>query len=121
EAVALVVIVVFVFLQSWRAAIVPVAAIPVSLLDEPTANLDPAATELVEGLVDEISRRGAKVVLVSHNLGQVMRLAGDVVVLSRGRAVEHGPTRAVLTSPRSAEAQAYIKGELPWTFFAAAS
>jgi len=91
------------------------------LLDEPTANLDPAATELVEGLVDEISRRGAKVVLVSHNLGQVMRLAGDVVVLSRGRAVEHGPTRAVLTSPRSAEAQAYIKGELPWTFFAAAS
>jgi len=91
------------------------------LLDEPTANLDPAATELVEELVGEISRRGAKVVLVSHNLGQVMRLADDVAVLSRGRAVEHGPTRAMLTAPRSAEAQAYIKGELPWTFFAAAS
>jgi tungstate transport system ATP-binding protein len=91
------------------------------LLDEPTANLDPTATELVEGLVAEISGRGAKVVLVSHNLGQVMRLAGDVVVLSNGRAVEHGLTRSVLTSPRSSEAQAYIKGELPWTSFAAAS
>jgi tungstate transport system ATP-binding protein len=91
------------------------------LLDEPTANLDPAATELVESLIHEISDRGAKVVLVSHNLGQVMRLASDVVVLSRGRAVEQGPTRSALMSPRSPEAQAYIKGELPWTSFAAAS
>jgi tungstate transport system ATP-binding protein len=91
------------------------------LLDEPTANLDPAATEIVESLIGEISDRGTKVVLVSHNLGQVMRLASEVVVLSQGRAVEQGPTRAVLTAPRSPEAQAYIKGELPWTVFAAAS
>jgi tungstate transport system ATP-binding protein len=91
------------------------------LLDEPTANLDPAATELVESLVGEITGRGTKVVLVSHNLGQVMRLASDVVVLSQGRAVEQGPTRTVLTAPRSPEAQTYIKGELPWTVFAASS
>ncbi|POR42832.1 ATP-binding cassette domain-containing protein [Methylobacterium sp. V23] len=91
------------------------------LADEPTANLDPGATELVEGLIAEIARQGTKVVLVSHNLAQVTRLAVDVVVLARGRAVEQGPTRALLTSPRAPETRAYITGELPWTSFAAAS
>ncbi len=90
------------------------------LLDEPTANLDPAATEVIEGLVREAARAGTKVLLVSHNLGQVDRLADDVLVLSEGRAVEHGPTRQVLSAPRSAEARAYIKRELPWTSYAAA-
>jgi tungstate transport system ATP-binding protein len=91
------------------------------LADEPTANLDPSATELVEGLIAEIARQGTKVVLVSHNLGQVTRLAADGVVLARGRAVEQGPTRTLLTSPRAPETRAYITGELPWTSFAAAS
>lgn len=91
------------------------------LADEPTANLDPGATELVEGLIAEIARQGTKVVLVSHNLGQVTRLAADVVVLARGRAVEQGPTRTLLTSPQAPETRAYISGELPWTSFAAAS
>ena len=90
------------------------------LADEPTANLDPAATELVEGLIADMAARGTKVVLVSHNLGQVMRLAADVLVLARGKAVEHGPARAILTSPQRPETRAYLSGELPWTSFAAA-
>ena len=91
------------------------------LADEPTANLDPAVTELVEALLAEMAARGTKVVLVSHNLGQVMRLAADVLVLARGRAVEHGPARAILTAPQRPETRAYIAGELPWTSFAAVS
>ena len=90
------------------------------LLDEPTANLDPGATEAIETLVAGMARAETKVILVSHNLGQVARLAEDVLVLAGGRAVEHGPTRSVLTTPRTPEARAYIKGELPWTSFAAA-
>ncbi|MGU3360067.1 ATP-binding cassette domain-containing protein [Methylobacterium sp. M6A4_1b] len=91
------------------------------LADEPTANLDPGATELVESLIVDIARRGTKVVLVSHNLGQVTRLAAEAVVLARGRAVEQGSTHALLTSPQAPETRAYITGELPWTSFAAAS
>ncbi|WP_279597524.1 ATP-binding cassette domain-containing protein [Methylobacterium sp. J-068] len=91
------------------------------LADEPTANLDPAATELVEALIAEMAAGGTKVVLVSHNLGQVMRLAADVFVLAKGRAVEHGPTRTLLLSPQMPETRAYLSGELPWTSFAAAS
>ena len=90
------------------------------LLDEPTANLDPGATDAVESLIAAIARSGAKVILVSHNLGQVARLAEDVLVLDRGRAVEHGPVQAILDSPRTPEARAYLRGELPWNSFAAA-
>jgi tungstate transport system ATP-binding protein len=91
------------------------------LLDEPTANLDPASTEIVEGLVAAMARAGTTVVLVSHNLGQVARLADAVIVLASGRAVEHGPARQILFSPRTSEARAYLAGELPWTPFVAAS
>jgi tungstate transport system ATP-binding protein len=90
------------------------------LLDEPTANLDPGATEAIEDIVAHQAKAGTKVLLVSHNLGQVARLAADVLVLARGRAVEHGPTASVLTAPRMPETRAYIKGELPWISFAAA-
>jgi len=90
------------------------------LLDEPTANLDPGATDAIERLVTDMAQAGTKVILVSHNLGQVGRLAEEVVVLSGGRVVEHGATHAVLTAPRSPEARAYLTGELPWTSFAAA-
>ncbi|BAU91748.1 ABC transporter [Methylorubrum populi] len=91
------------------------------LLDEPTASLDPAATETIESLILEMARAGTAVLLVSHNLGQVARLADETIVLASGRAVERGPTRSVLFSPRTAEARAYLTGELPWTSFAAAS
>lgn len=91
------------------------------LLDEPTASLDPAATEIVEELVGAMARAGTTVVLVSHNLGQVARLAGTVLVLAAGRVVEQGPPRQILSSPRTPEARAYLAGELPWTVFAEAS
>lgn len=91
------------------------------LLDEPTASLDPAATETIESLIAEMARAGTAVLLVSHNLGQVARLADETIVLAGGRAVERGPTRSVLFSPRTNEARAYLTGELPWTSFAAAS
>ena len=90
------------------------------LLDEPTAALDIAATEEVERLVLMQRDAGIKVLLVSHNLGQVARLAEDVVVLVGGRVVEHGPVAQILSRPRSREAQAYLAGELPWMSFAVA-
>jgi tungstate transport system ATP-binding protein len=83
------------------------------LLDEPTASLDPSAAEMIEELVAATAQSGTKVLLVSHNLGQVGRLADEVVVLADGRAVEQGPTRQVLFAPGTVQTRAYLKGELP--------
>jgi tungstate transport system ATP-binding protein len=84
----------------------------VLFLDEPTASLDPAATKAIEDLVRTITARNIKVIMSTHNLGQARRLAGDVIVMHRGRIVERGDAAALFTSPRSAEAAQFIAGEL---------
>lgn len=82
------------------------------LLDEPTASLDPHATQAIEMLIDAAAARGTSVVIVTHDLGQVRRLADDVVFLHRGRALEHGPVDAFFDDPQTEEARDFIAGRL---------
>lgn len=86
------------------------------LMDEPTANLDPSATEQVEALVRDIAASGCKVVLVSHNLGQVRRIADEVVFMAAGRVCETAGADEFFRAPSSEEARRFIQGELPWHF-----
>jgi len=87
----------------------------VLFLDEPTANLDPGATREVEAVIEAIHRAGTKIVLVTHNLGQARRLGDEVLFLDRGRLVERAPVDRFFLQPASAEAAAFLEGELPWT------
>jgi tungstate transport system ATP-binding protein len=82
------------------------------LLDEPTANLDPAATRAVEEIVQMAAQSGIKVVMASHDLGQVRRLAGEVIFLLRGRVWERKPTGEFLDHPGSEEAASFLRGDL---------
>lgn len=81
-------------------------------LDEPTASLDPAATRAVEEIVGEIAAQGAKIVMATHDLGQARRLAGDVVFLNRGQMLEHTPAAEFFAAPRTAQAAAFLRGDL---------
>ena len=83
-------------------------------LDEPTASLDPGATAEVEVLIRNIADSGTKIVMTTHNLGQAKRLADEVIFLHRGRVVEYTPADEFFRKPRSTEAHAFMKGELPW-------
>jgi tungstate transport system ATP-binding protein len=82
------------------------------LLDEPTANLDPAATRSVEQLVLMAAQSGIKIVMASHDLGQVRRIAGEVIFLVRGALCEQGPAADFLDRPATAEAAAFVRGDL---------
>jgi len=84
----------------------------VLFLDEPTASLDPASTLAIEEIIQTVSRNGVKVVLSTHDLAEARRLAGEVVLLHRGRVVESGLAPDFFGAPRSAEAQKFIAGEL---------
>ncbi len=84
------------------------------LLDEPTASLDPSATEQVEALVRDVRTTGCRVLFTSHNLGQIARLADEVVFLHAGRVLERQPTAAFFEAPRCAQARDYLQGALPW-------
>jgi tungstate transport system ATP-binding protein len=84
----------------------------VLFLDEPTASLDPAATKAVEDIVRAVAVRGIKVVMATHDLGEARRLAGDIVLLHRGRVVETGDGGAFFHSPQTGEARAFLAGDL---------
>ncbi|MBX3589875.1 MAG: ATP-binding cassette domain-containing protein [Burkholderiaceae bacterium] len=84
------------------------------LLDEPTASLDPSATDQVEQLIRDIRASGCRVLLVSHNLGQAARLADEIVFIHHGRLLERQPTAAFFDHPRTSEARQFLQGALPW-------
>ncbi len=86
----------------------------VLFLDEPTASLDPTATRAVETVVAQIHRAGVKIVMTTHDLGQARRLADDVIFMHQGRLLEKQPADAFFEQPQTAEAAAFIKGELLW-------
>jgi len=83
-------------------------------LDEPTANLDPAAIRAVEDAITRIHRGGTKIVMTTHDLGQARRLAGEVVFLHHGRILERAPAAQFFAQPTSPEARAFLKGDLLW-------
>ncbi|MDP1674351.1 MAG: ATP-binding cassette domain-containing protein [Burkholderiales bacterium] len=86
----------------------------VLFLDEPTANLDPASTQDIENIIQAIHASGTKIIMTTHNLGQARRLGDDVLFINQGRLMEHTPIERFFKAPASAEAGAFIKGELPW-------
>ena len=86
----------------------------VLFLDEPTANLDPGATREIENVIKAFDASGTKIVMSTHNLGQARRLGDEVLFIHQGRLVERAPVEQFFKQPASAEAAAFIKGELPW-------
>ena len=69
----------------------------VIIMDEPTAALGPAETRSVEEAIAGLRDRGFAVLIISHNLEQIFRLADSVWVLRRGRMI--GQRRLAETTP----------------------
>jgi tungstate transport system ATP-binding protein len=84
----------------------------VLLLDEPTASLDPASVQMIEAIVNEARQAGTRVMFVTHDIGQLRRLADDVVFLHRGRVAEHSSASEFLQSPASEAARAFLAGRI---------
>ena len=84
----------------------------VLLLDEPTASLDPAQTQAVEAIITAAANAGVKIVMATHDVGQARRIGGDIMVLVRGRLVEHTPANDFFKQPRTPEARRFIAGDL---------
>lgn len=86
----------------------------VLFLDEPAANLDPGSCRHVEQMIATFIRQGTRVVMTTHDMAQARRLADEVLFIHKGRLLEQTPASEFFTAPRSAEAQAYVRGELLW-------
>ncbi|WP_308799471.1 ABC transporter ATP-binding protein [Agromyces silvae] len=80
----------------------------VIIADEPTTALDVTVQAQVLALLEESKRRGASIILISHDLSVVAQLADHVLVMQHGRVVEQGPAETLLTDPRESYTKALI-------------
>jgi tungstate transport system ATP-binding protein len=83
------------------------------LMDEPTANLDPTNSAIIEEIVREIVReKETTIVFSTHNLFQAKRLAHRVAHIYKGKIVEVGDTKEVFENPKNELTKKFINGEL---------
>ncbi len=85
--------------QMRRVALAGVLAMrpSVLVLDEPTAGLDPSAREYLLADIRRLNQEGTTVVVISHAMDDVARLATRVAVLEKGHLVMLGSTQEVFT------------------------
>jgi tungstate transport system ATP-binding protein len=81
-------------------------------LDEATANVDPASTLVIEQQLLGAVRAGLQVVMVSHDVGQVRRLADEVVLMHNGQIVEQSPTDTFFDQTNNPVSRRWLAGEL---------
>ena len=91
--------------QRQRALIAAALALdpPLLVADEPTTALDVTVQAQVLDLLEEVRGRGTAILLISHDLAVVSRIADRIAVMHDGRIVETGTTDEVLRNPRHAE------------------
>ena len=83
------------------------------LLDEPTANLDPANVMKIEEIIKHIrNERKTTILLATHNIPQVRRIADRVGILINGELIEVNTKDAIFKDPRDKRSEAFLKGEM---------
>ena len=81
-------------------------------LDEPCAALDGQAKRDVEEILSEIKASGTRIIFSSHDMGQVRRLADDIVLLVHGHIIETAKAKDFFAAPQTKEARAFLKGDI---------
>ena len=87
----------------------------VLLLDEFTANLDPANVGLLErALISYHKENQATILIVTHNLFQAKRVASRAGFLFGGRVVETADVRTFFSDPKDERTRGFVNGEMPY-------
>jgi nickel transport system ATP-binding protein len=74
---------------------------PLLIADEPTTDLDTVSQATILDLLLSLrERRGLGVLLVTHDLSVIARLADEVAVMREGAIIERGPVTAIFAAPR---------------------
>ena len=81
-------------------------------LDEPTASLDGATKKAIEDILLSASSNGTKILMSTHDLGQLKRLAKDIIFLHNGIVEAHCSKEEFLTKPASKAAKQFLAGDI---------
>ncbi len=83
----------------------------VLLLDEPTSSLDPVTMESIEELIRTLTP-ALSLVVVTHNLGQAVRISDNTMFFFQGALIEHGATDDVFNRPSHPDTERYVTGRM---------
>ena len=100
--------------QQQRVAIARALAMQpkVLLFDEPTSALDPEMVGEVLDVMQQLTKTGVTMVIVTHEMGFARRVAHRVVFMEAGRIIEQGAPDQFFGQPREARTQAFLKAVL---------
>lgn len=84
----------------------------VMLLDEPTSNLDPRNTAVLEDAIRWAQERGVGVVVATHDMHQAERLSDRIGVIVGGELIETGPPEQIFENPADPRTERFANGEL---------
>ncbi|MEM3402975.1 MAG: phosphate ABC transporter ATP-binding protein [Nitrososphaeria archaeon] len=84
----------------------------VLLLDEPTANLDPANIIIVENIIRNYAKNNGLVIYTTHNMFEAKRLADRIALLVDGSIIEEASTEDFFGSPRDERVAKFVRGEI---------
>ncbi|WP_119273721.1 energy-coupling factor ABC transporter ATP-binding protein [Taklimakanibacter deserti] len=68
------------------------------VIDEPTSQLDPEASDAVFGIIGDLRKQGKSIVLVEHKIDLMAQHADRIIVMKDGKVLAEGPTGDILTS-----------------------
>ncbi|STF42098.1 nickel ABC transporter, ATP-binding protein [Escherichia coli] len=89
-------------LQRMMIAMAVLCESPFIIADEPTTDLDVVAQARILDLLESIMQKQAPgMLLVTHDMGVVARLADDVAVMSHGKIVEQGDVETLFNCPQT--------------------
>lgn len=74
------------------------------LLDEPAAGLNPEETKQLVDLIRRIRDSGVTVLLIEHNMGLVMNISDEIMVLDHGVTIAQGLPHDIANNPKVIEA-----------------
>jgi tungstate transport system ATP-binding protein len=84
----------------------------VMFLDEPTSNLDPRNTAVLEDAILRARDRGVGVAIATHDMNQAERVSDRVGFLFEGELVEIGPPERIFEDPDDPRTERFVDGEL---------
>jgi polar amino acid transport system ATP-binding protein len=101
--------------QQQRVAIARALAMQprIMLFDEPTSALDPELTVEVLNVMKRLADEGMTMIVVSHEMSFVRRVASRLVMLDEGRIVEQGPPTEVFARPKEERTRRFLQ-EFQW-------
>lgn len=86
---------------------------PVFLLDEPFGALDPVTRNEIQREFLHLQRfEGRTIILVTHDLREALKLSQRLVVLDRGRVVQHGTCAEIVNSPANEFIRSFFQSQL---------